>query len=497
MVGFAKTGGLADVAGALPAALARRGHDCAVIMPLYRAVRDSGRPLEPTGHSFRLPVGAWALEGRLWRSTLPDSDVPVYFVEQPDYFDRDDPQQGRGIYQYAERGGKRYDYKDNCGRYVYFCRAVLEAIRLLGFWPDVLHGNDWQTGLVPVYLREDGARCRNHEARDRYGRIKTLFTIHNIAYQGNFWSLDMTLAGLDWRLFNYHQLEFHNHLSFLKGGIVFSDFVSTVSSTYAREIQTPYYGCGLQGTLSARADRLAGIVNGVDYGVWNPATDRLLPANYGPDTIDAGKPLCKAAVQRRFGLPEKPATPMLGVIARLAEQKGIDLVCAVAEGLLQQDVQLVVLGDGDPRYEQMLQQLQRRYPNQVGLLLGFDEELAHQIEAGADAFLMPSRYEPSGLNQLYSLKYGTPPIVRATGGLADTVVDTTPATLADGTATGFRFGAYAQEAFREAIDRALTLYRTRPDQWRAVMRNGMLRDWSWDRSATEYERLYQRIVDGK
>ncbi len=462
-------------------------------MPLYRAVRDSGRPLQLTEHTFRIPVGSWTPQGRLWRSTLPDSDVPVFLVEQADYFDRDDSKEGRGLYHYTEPGGGRRDYYDNCGRFVFFCRAVLEALRLLEFWPDVLHGNDWQTGLVPVYLREDYARISNHETRERFAHIRTLCTIHNVAYQGNFWAHDMKLAGLDWRLFNYHQLEFYNHLSFLKAGIVFSDFVSTVSPTYAREIQTPYFGCGLQGTLSARADRLTGIVNGVDYSVWNPAADRHLPANYAPDAIDPGKPHCKKVLQQHFGLPEKPATPLLGVIARLAEQKGIDLICPVAHTVLQQDVQLVVLGDGATHYQHMLQDLQRRFPNQVGLLLGFDETLAHLIEAGADAFLMPSLYEPSGLNQLYSLKYGTPPIVRATGGLADTVTDTNPKTLAEGRATGFSFGAYSCEAFQDAVWRALTLYRTQPDQWREVMRNGMKQDWSWDRSAAEYERLYERL----
>src|SRR5262249_11595729 len=243
------------------------------------------------------------------------------------------------------------------------------------------------------------------------------------------------------------------------------------------------------------ADRLTGIVNGVDYRVWDPATDRHLPANFGPDSIDSGKPRCKAALQRRYGLPERPATPLLGLVARLAEQKGIDLLCAAASVLLpQQDVQLVVLGEGDGRYQTMLRDVQRRFPTQVGLVLDFDEALAHQVEAGADVFLMPSRYEPSGLNQLYSLKYGTPPVVRATGGLADTVGDTPPQTLADGTATGFSFAAYLPDAFQEAVGRALTLYRTRPDQWRQVMVNGMRRDWSWDRNAAEYERLYQRIA---
>jgi starch synthase len=437
------------------------------------------------------------VEGRIWRSTLPNADVPVYLIDQPDYFDRDDPKQGRSLYQYTEAGGARRDYTDNSERFIFFCRAVLESMRILDLWPDVLHANDWQTGLVPVFLREDYCRRRDPTIGDRYRRIRTLFTIHNIAYQGNVWHWDMNLAGLDWRLFNHHQLEFYGHLNLLKGGIVFSDFVNTVSPTYAREIQTPYYGCGLQGTLYYHRERLAGIVNGVDYDVWNPATDRLLPANYSPDAIDPGKQRCKTALQQRYGLPEKPRTPLLGVVARLAEQKGIDLLVPVANAFLQHDTQFVLLGDGDVKYQNALTDLKRRFPGQVGLTLGFDESLAHQIEAGADVFLMPSQYEPSGLNQLFSLKYGTPPIVRATGGLADTVVNATPKTLANGTATGFSFGAYALEPFQDAVWRALTMYRTQPDQWRQVMLNGMRQDWSWDRSATEYERLYERIVSGK
>jgi starch synthase len=497
VVGFAKTGGLADVVGTLPVALARHGHTCSVVMPLYHSVRTSGRPLAATGHIIHVPVGNRTVEGRLWQSTLPSSDVPVILIEQREYFERDDPSHGRSLYQYTEWGGTRRDYPDNFERFAFFCRAVLDAVRILELWPDVLHANDWQTGLVPVYLREIHSHYRDPALSDRYGRIKTLFTVHNIAYQGNYPPHNMNVAGLDWRLFNHDQLEFYGQLSLMKGGIVFSDFVNTVSPMYAREIQTPYYGCGLQGTLYHHRHRLSGIVNGADYSVWDPATDRFLPANYSPESIDPGKARCKEALQRRYGLPEQPETPLLGVVARLADQKGIDLILPVARAFLQHDTQLVLLGDGEMRYQQALHELKGRFPTQVGLTIGFDEGLAHQIEAGADAFLMPSKYEPSGLNQLYSMKYGTPPIVRATGGLADTVVDTTPSTLDSGTATGFSFGAYAPEAFQDAVWRALTVYRTRPDQWRQVMVNGMKQDWSWDRSAGEYARLYERIVTGK
>jgi starch synthase len=493
VVGFAKTGGLADVAGALPAALARRGHHCAIILPLYRACR-SVTPLEPTAHVFSVPIAGRSVPGRLWRSRLPDADVPVWLVENAGYYEREGPQAGRGLYQMTPPGGTPKDYPDNCERYVFFCRAVLEAIRLTGLWPDVLHANDWQTGLVPVYLREQYDRLSDPHWQLNYDKVGVLFTIHNIAYQGSFWHLDMPLTGLDWKLFNYRQLEHYGHLNFLKAGIVFSDLINTVSPMYAREIQTPYYGCGLQGVLIERRDRLSGIVNGVDYRSWSPATDRYLIANYDAEHLEPGKPACKADLQKEQGLAVGSGTPVLGVVARLVEQKGIDLILEAAPDFLGRGAQLVVLGEGSPAYHQRLEQLRDRFPERVGLNLRFSEVLAHRIEAGADMFLMPSFYEPSGLNQLYSMHYGTPPVVRATGGLADTVTDTTPETLAAGTATGFRFAAYGGHALRDAVGRAMALYHDSPATWRQVMINGMRQDWSWDRSAAEYEKLYQRLL---
>ena len=489
VVGFAKTGGLADVAGSLPRALAQRGHDCAVILPLYRAVRSARVPISPTDHALSIPIGNRSVRGRLWRATLPDSNVPVWLIEQPEYFERDDPARGQGLYQFTTADGHKRDYPDNCERFIFFCRAVLEALPLMDYWPDVLHLNDWQTGLVPVYLAEE------YRKRPRYGDIGTLFTIHNIAYQGSFWHWDMLLTGLGWNLFNHLQLEFYGRLNFLKAGIVFADVITTVSPTYAREIQTPEYGCGLEGVLAERRDRLFGIVNGVDYSQWNPASDPYLAATYDAATAPQGKAKCKAALQRRFGLPDRPEAPLLGMVSRLVEQKGLGLLGRAADAILRDDAMLVVLGEGDAVYHRMLLELRDRYPRQVGLALAFDDILAHQIEGGADIFLMPSQFEPSGLNQLYSLKYGTPPVVRATGGLADTITDCTPETLAAGTATGFIFGPYTPSAFLEAVRRALALYRGQPDSWRALMQTGMSRDWSWDRSAGEYERLYTWLRD--
>jgi starch synthase len=500
VTGFAKTGGLADVAAALPAALAGLGVDTAVMMPLYGFLKNGPAPLEAmaldaTAQRFEVPIGDRPIPGRIWHGRLPDSTVPIYLIEQTDYFDRVDPAAGRGLYQQLTRDGLR-DYPDNCARFGFFCRAVLEALPRIGFWPDILHLNDWQTGLSPVYLHEFYRRHPRAELRRNYERIRTVFTVHNLAYQGKFWHLDMPMLGLPWRLFNPEALEFYGHVSFLKAGLVYSDLLTTVSPTYAREIQTPYFGCSLQGVLTRRSDRLVGIVNGVDYRAWDPAADPHIAAPYDVETLAEGKPRCKAALQETFGLDAEPRTPLFGVVSRLADQKGIDLLVRVAPDLLAQErVQLVVLGQGERRYHDRLVQLHGQFPRQVGVRFELNESLAHQIEAGADAFLMPSAYEPCGLNQLYSLRYGTVPVVRATGGLADTVVDANNATLAAGLATGFSFHAYHPGAFREAIDRCLRLYRDRPEAWRRVQETGMRQDWSWGRSALEYERRYRALVE--
>jgi starch synthase len=494
VVGFAKTGGLADVAGALPPALARRGHDVAVVMPLYRCARSGAVAAEQTALRFRVPVGDRGYEGRIWRSHLPGSEVPVYLMEQPDFFDRDDPAFGHGLYQFAPTSGGKRDYPDNCSRFLFFCRAICEAMRLLDFWPDILHVNDWQTAFAPVFLREVYAKHPDLDIRPKYRKVRILLTLHNLAYQGSFWHWDMKLTDLDWSLFNPRQLEFYGNLNFLKAGIVYSDLLNTVSPTYAREIQTPYYGCGLQGVLYERRERLSGIVNGVDYQVWDPARDKYLAAPFSAQDPQPGKARCKEALQRQEGLEPGPEAPLLGVVARLAEQKGIDLVAGAAPALLDASARLIVLGEGEPWYQHQLEHLRGRYPRRVALAFKFDETLAHRIEAGSDLFLMPSRYEPSGLNQLYSLRYGTPPVVRATGGLADTVRDTTPETLAAGTATGFSFVAQTPEALRDTTLRAISLFRERPADWQRIMATGMRQDWSGDRSAAEYERLYERLV---
>lgn len=477
-VPFAKTGGLGDVCGALPLELAKLGHEPTLILPAFRKVFEAGQPIEHTGFTFEVPIGSRMVPGALLQSTLPGSNVPVYFVENADYFDRPD------LYQ---QDGK--DYLDNCERFVFFCRSVLEAIRLLDLQPDVVHANDWQTALLPAYLKIE------YRGVPGYENVGSLLTIHNLAYQGTFWHWDMLLTGLDWKYFNWQQMEFFGNLNLLKTGIVFADRLNTVSPRYAEEIQTAPLGCGLEGVLQQRRDVLSGIVNGVDYGQWNPATDAALAAKYDAGSVADGKHKCKAALQNEVGLPANPDVPLIAFVGRLSEQKGIDLIGAVMKDWLpSRDVQFVVLGTGDPTYHELFSTLAQRYPNKLALRLAFSDALAHRIEAGADIFLMPSRYEPCGLNQLYSLKYGTVPVVRATGGLADTIVNATDGTLANGTATGFSFADYSGLALAETLDRACQMYSSKKELWSQLIRTGMEQDWSWRHSAGEYVDLYQATL---
>jgi starch synthase len=474
VVPFAKTGGLADVAGALPRAIEQLGHHIVVVLPCYAQAR-AGRAVQPTEWRLEIPIGKKTVAGEVYRAKLPGSDVPVYLIEQPEYFDRP-----------ALYGEKGKDYLDNCERFVFFSRACLELARQLPFEVDCIHANDWQTGLVPVYLNE---MYRSHASLRATG---SLFTLHNMAFQGRFWHWDMLLTGLDWRLFNWRELEFFGNLNLLKAGIVFADAVNTVSKRYADEIQTTEFGAGLEGVLQARRSDLFGIMNGIDYSVWNPETDPHIAANYNEDTFVHGKPKCKESLQAEQRLPVRPDVPLFGMVTRLDDQKGLDLVAAMAEEFLNLDVQLVVLGTGQPKYHTLIEDLARRFVGKVGVNLRFDDALAHRIYAGCDAFLMPSRYEPCGLNQLISLKYATVPVVRATGGLADTIVDCTPESLTAGRATGFSFDDYGADALLSCVRRALNLWAQR-DSWRRLQRNGMIQDWSWTRSAVEYVNLYERV----
>ena len=467
---FAKTGGLADVTGALPKALAGLGHDVRVLMPKYRGVERHTPMLEPVLPRLRVPIADRHVEGAVLEGRL-GPNVPIYFVANDHYYDRD------GLY--ATPDG---DYWDNCERFAFFCRAIVEAMRGLPWRPQVIHANDWQTGLVPVYL---STRYRDDPV---CAGMATLFTIHNLAYQGVFWHYDMPLTGLGWDLFTPPGIEFYGKISFLKGGLVFSDILTTVSRTYAREIQTPELGSGLEGVLQERSQDLHGVVNGIDYEAWNPETDPEIPKRYTVDDLE-GKRSCKASLREELGLRDAEGL-LIGMVTRVAEQKGIQLVLGGLSELLAEGCQLVVLGSGDPSVEKALTEAAERHPGQVRVHLGYDAKLARRIYAGSDCFLMPSRYEPCGLGQLISLRYGTVPVVRWTGGLVDTVTEFDPTRRAG---TGFGFAAFSATALVDAVRRTLAVHR-QPDLWHALIRNGMARDFSWEASAREYVTLYRKAL---
>ena len=496
-VPFAKTGGLADVAGSLTRALRRLGHDAALILPAWRATRENGIPMEPTGIPLDMAVGNRLVPGQLLRGTIPGTDIPVWFVDQPEYFDRPA--------LYGESSG---DYADNDARFIFFARAVIETTRRLGWKPDVIHCNDWQTALIPAYLRllygemED---CR---------RIATLLTIHNIAYQGSFAAESMRLTGIDGRHFHPGGMEYYGKLNFLKCGLVFATLLNTVSRRYSEEIQTDWFGCGMEGVLRVRQGELFGILNGINEEEWNPTTDPFLTAagdgsngaslkkpaatayrTYDVSSVEVGKTACKAALQAEFGLPVRADVPLFGTVGRLVEQKGYDLIARWLEWTLpHQDCQCVLVGAGKPELQAWFAQLADRFPDRLRVKFVYSEALAHRVIAGSDAFLMPSRFEPCGLTQMYSMRYGTIPVVRETGGLADTVVSADAESLAAGTATGFSFYDETPEAFADAVNRTTAAYHTR-EMWRKLQQCGMNRDWSWSRSAKQYVEIYQRAVE--
>jgi starch synthase len=480
-VPFAKTGGLADVCGALPSEIEGLGHEIVVVMPAFKQIYASGVEIHQTDVELNIPVGGRTVTGGVLKGKLPGSDVTVYFVDQKDYYDRE------GLYQ---EDGK--DYRDNCERFVFFCRAALELIDLLDLKTDLVHCNDWQTALIPAYLKT------LYADRPGYRQIHSVLTIHNLAYQGVFWHWDMLLTGMDWRYFNWRQMEFYGQLNLLKSGIAFADSVSTVSPRYAEEIRTAELGCGLEEILRHRGESLVGILNGVDTRIWNPAEDPFLATPYNVENWKAGKADAKARLQSQLGLANNERAPLLGFVGRLAEQKGMELILETMERWTRTgDAQWVILGTGDPRYHQELSQFAARYSDKVSVVLGFNNELAHKIEAAADIFLMPSRYEPCGLNQMYSLLYGTVPVVHQTGGLADTIVPATMENLESGRANGFMFDSFSSLHLEEAIHHACQMYAFRANDWAQLIETGMKQDLSWTNSARKYVELYEWTCGAK
>jgi starch synthase len=468
---WVKTGGLADVSAGLPAALEALGHDVRVLLPAYPAV------LAAAAHRrafLAVPATAHFPACTVHQSPLP-SGVPAWLLSCPELFERNG-----GPYQ--DRDGR--DWPDNAQRFGQLARVaalLAGASSPLDWRPDVLHCNDWQTGLAPAYLRFAGG-----------ARARTVMTIHNLAFQGLFPREEVVRLGLPSESYSIEGVEFWGRMSFLKAGLQYADAITTVSPTYAREIQREPLGFGLQGLLAARSAALHGIANGIDVTEWDPATDRLIAQRYDADRLTS-KAFNKEALQERLGLPLEPRVPLVGMVSRLTLQKGIDLVVEVAREIVGLPAQLVVLGTGERELESALAKIAKGNAQRVAVRLSYDEPLAHLIEAGADLFLMPSRFEPCGLNQMYSQRYGTPPVARATGGLADTIVDATPEALADGTATGFLFEEESPLALLAAVERAIELYRA-PKEWRQLQHTGMAIDFSWGAAARRYAEVYAGLV---
>ena len=466
---FAKTGGLADVLGTLSVALEKRGYDISLIMPAYRCVLNGPFALDETGMQLTVRLGVSAeqstvLEGRLGQN------ISVYLVRADRYFDRD--------FLYGTPYG---DYPDNAERFTFFCRAALEMIRRHPV--EIIHCHDWQSALGIVFLKAQSSHYRE------FASAKTVLTAHNLGFQGIFRESNWPLLGLDRSYYSPEYLEFFGNINFLKGGLIFADKITTVSPTYAQEIMSAEQGFGLQGILRQRAADVTGILNGVDYNEWNPEIDPFIARRYGAHDL-TGKRICKEKLQRTLGLPVRSELPLLGMVSRLTSQKGFDLIQQIFDRIMTQELQLVLLGSGELRYEDFFVTAAARFPEKFAVRMGFDEALAHQIEAGADIFLMPSLYEPCGLNQMFSLKYGTLPIVRAIGGLKDTVIDYD---AEPDKGTGFVFDRYEPNALWESIERALRVF-VDNRLWTALIHRAMGMDFSWDRSAQAYSNLYEQLL---
>ncbi len=467
---FSKTGGLGDVSGSLPRALAAAGCDVRIITPKYAGINETTYSLKKVLDEVPLSIGNREETGSLFEGRLPGSKVPVYFAGCSKYFDR------KELYQ---ENGK--DYEDNLERFSFFSMMALHSMEKLGWQPDIIHCNDWQTALIPVYLK----------TVMRTRKTGSLFTIHNIGYQGLFNVEKLPAAGLARELFNIKGLEFFGKINLLKGGIIFSDIVTTVSPSYSREIQTEKYGHGLEGVLRERAKDLYGIINGVDYDEWNPSQDSHIAVKYSIKTIGRKKK-CKTELQKVCGLPVTNK-PVIGMVSRLDDHKGYDILAEIMDELMQLDIQMIMLGTGKEKYQDIFKKFKNNYPDKLSLNLFFDNTLAHKIEAGSDLFLIPSKYEPCGLSQLYSFKYGTVPVAHKTGGLADTITDFIPSTIADKKATGFLFSHYDPDALLKAVMLSLCTYEDKA-AWKKLVTAGMKSDYSWKQSSEEYTELYEKSL---
>jgi len=474
-VPFAKTGGLADVVGALPPELVRLGHQVSVYLPLYKTVRKFlPEDFKYAVRSITVPFEYYNRFAAIVDGGVRDG-VQYYFVDCPELFDRD------GFY--GPKGGVG-DYGDNAERFGLFCRTVLEASKQLGV-PQVFHVHDWQGAMIPIYLRTV------YYFDPVLRPVATVLTIHNAGYQGWFPPKTIEQLLLPWDLFTFDKVEQNDTFNFLKGGLIYSDYLTTVSRTYAQEIQTPEFGAGLESVLSKRHWDLRGILNGVDYAQWDPARDPRLAAHYSADDL-TGKKECRRDLLHAFGLNDVPdTTPVIGIVSRFATQKGLDFIAQIADKLTERNMVLVALGNGEPYYENFFRDWAAKRPHQIATQIRYDESLSHKLEAGSDIFLMPSRYEPSGLNQMYSLKYGTVPVVRATGGLEDTIEEWH---ADERTGTGFKFYGYHPGDLLWAIDRALWVYHNDPDGWKTLMLNGMAKDYSWVHPAKEYVEVYEEVL---
>ena len=461
---YARTGGLAEAVSGLANFQKAAGLDVAAVMPLYRTVRDADPDLEPVGQPFMVPMGTRSEEARVFRVAGPKSGPQVFFIEHLEYFNRP------GIY-----GENAIDYPDNARRFAFFALAAITALPRLVQGPIVLHAHDWHTALALVYLRTQPGERFPHG-------VTAVLSVHNPGYQGHFPPDVMPEIGLPWDLYNWRQLEWYGKVNFLKGGLAFADFVTTVSPTQAGELRTPGGGFGLHDVFIWLGERLAGVLNGIDQRTWDPSTDSQITAQYSAENME-GKRRCKAALQRSFGLPQRRKVPLFGMTGRMVTQKGLDLILQSDE-LLSLDAQFVFLGSGEKKYETALVELASKAPDRIGVQLDFTDRLEHRLMAGADLFLMPSLYEPCGLTQMRAQRYGSPPIVRDVGGLADTVEDEV---------TGFSFVPYTPEAFQEATFRALDRFR-HPSRWSPIVRQGMASDYSWERSVSTYIDVYRRAI---